>query len=220
MSRYDAVLFDAFGTLIELDRPFDRLREVVRDRLGVDVNPQDAERAFRQEMAYYAEHCHLGRDDDSVAALRLRCAELLVAELALDAPAGRLVDTLADAIVYRVYDDVQPTLDWLRERGTAVAVVSNWDCTLPDVLASAGIDIPTVVDSATAGAPKPDPRIFREALARLGVESSRALHVGDTPDADGEGARAAGIDVRLIERNGSGGESAIRSLTDVLELVG
>jgi putative hydrolase of the HAD superfamily len=96
--------------------------------------------------------------------------------------------------------------------------VSNWDCTLSDVLAEAGIAIPTVVDSATAGAPKPDPRIFHEALARLGVEPSRALHVGDTPEADGDGARAAGIDVRLIDRGGGGG-GAIHSLTDILELV-
>jgi putative hydrolase of the HAD superfamily len=219
MSRYDAVLFDAFGTLIELDRPFERLQAVVRDRLGVVVSAEDAERAFRQEMAFYAEHCHLGRDDDSVAALRLRCAELLVSELTLAAPAGRLADTLAEAVVYRVYDDVGPALDGLAERGTAVAVVSNWDCTLPDVLAGAGIAIPTVVDSATAGAPKPDPRIFHEALARLGVEPSRALHVGDTPEADFDGARAAGIDVRLIDRQGAGGDGAIRSLTDVLELV-
>ena len=49
--------------------------------------------------------------------------------------------------------------------------------------------------SAEAGAPKPDPAIFRLALARLEVEPARALHVGDS-HADAEGARAAGMRFR------------------------
>ena len=52
-----------------------------------------------------------------------------------------------------------------------------------------------VVTSAEAGAPKPDPAIFRLALTRLGVSPERALHVGDSP-ADEEGAHAAGMQFR------------------------
>ena len=37
----------------------------------------------------------------------------------------------------------------------------------------------TIVTTAEAGAPKPDPAVFRLALDRLGVEPERALHVGD-----------------------------------------
>jgi HAD superfamily hydrolase (TIGR01509 family) len=50
----------------------------------------------------------------------------------------------------------------------------------------------TVVTSAEAGAPKPDPEPFHLALRRLAVAPERALHVGDSP-ADEEGARAAGL---------------------------
>ena len=49
-----------------------------------------------------------------------------------------------------------------------------------------------IVTSAEAGAAKPDPAPFRLALDRLGVESGRALHVGDEPE-DEQGARAAGM---------------------------
>jgi putative hydrolase of the HAD superfamily len=40
---------------------------------------------------------------------------------------------------------------------------------------------------------KPDPGIFRVALARLGRGPARCVHVGDTVYADVDGARRAGI---------------------------
>jgi len=49
-----------------------------------------------------------------------------------------------------------------------------------------------VVTSAQAGAPKPDPAVFTLALELLGVQPSRALHVGDS-DADEAGGSAAGM---------------------------
>ncbi|MBV8259050.1 MAG: HAD-IA family hydrolase, partial [Actinobacteria bacterium] len=63
---------------------------------------------------------------------------------------------------------------------------------LHDHLAALGLDgvVDAVVTSADAGAPKPDPRIWRIALERLGART--AVHVGDS-DADAEGARAAGV---------------------------
>ena len=73
-------------------------------------------------------------------------------------------------------------------------MVSNWDVGLHDQLARLGLTavIDEVVTSAEAGAPKPDPAVFRLALSRLGVMPGRAVHVGDAP-ADEEGARAAGM---------------------------
>jgi len=44
-----------------------------------------------------------------------------------------------------------------------------------------------------AGAVKPDPRIFTSALAELGVPPERALAVGNDPERDLAGARAAGV---------------------------
>jgi putative hydrolase of the HAD superfamily len=49
-----------------------------------------------------------------------------------------------------------------------------------------------IVTTAEAGAPKPEPGVFRLALERLRVEPARALHVGDEPG-DESGARAAGM---------------------------
>ena len=50
------------------------------------------------------------------------------------------------------------------------------------------------------GAAKPDARIFQAAAARLGVAPSEVLHVGDDPQLDVVGARAAGMRVAWINR--------------------
>ena len=82
----------------------------------------------------------------------------------------------------------------LAAAGLKIAVVSNWDIGLHDHLATLGLDrlVDTVVTSAEAGAPKPEPPVFELALARLGVPAERAVHVGDS-DADADGALAAGL---------------------------
>jgi putative hydrolase of the HAD superfamily len=219
VSRYDAVLLDAFGTLFELDQPFERLRTSLRERLALEVDPHAAERAFRAEMAFYQANCHAAGDADGLVRLRRRCGQLLADELGLERPGEQLVPVLADAVCYRVYDDVPPTLRGIAERGLRVGVVSNWDCSLPEVLEAVGLEVDVVVDSASAKAVKPDPRIFLAALRRLAVEPDRVLHVGDTPAADGNGARAAGIDVRIVDRGGESGNSTITSLQEIIPLL-
>jgi len=50
-----------------------------------------------------------------------------------------------------------------------------------------------VLISDAEGVAKPDPEIFRRALARLGVDAVHACYVGNHPDVDVAGARAAGL---------------------------
>jgi HAD superfamily hydrolase (TIGR01509 family) len=83
-------------------------------------------------------------------------------------------------------------IERLGRLGMATAVVSNWDVGLREQLRGLGLDGLTVVTSAEAGAPKPEPAVFERALAELGVRPERALHVGDS-EADEQGARAAGM---------------------------
>jgi len=220
VSRYDAVLLDAFGTLIEIDRPFERLQASVQRHLGAEITVAAAERALRAEMTYYVAHCHEGSDADTLAALRATCAAIVLAELGIDADPARAAALLIDAIAFRAYDDVEPLLSGLAAAGVGVAVVSNWDCSLPAALASAGIDVAHVFSSGESGSSKPDTGIFHAALAALGAAPERALHVGDTEETDGVGARAAGIDVRIVDRGGrAGGADTITALTDVLDLL-
>ena len=72
-------------------------------------------------------------------------------------------------------------------------VVSNWDFSLHERLSETGLTplLDGAIACAEAGAAKPDPAIFERALALAGTRD--AWHVGDTPEADLEGARAAGL---------------------------
>ena len=75
-----------------------------------------------------------------------------------------------------------------------------------------------MVCSGGAGAAKPDGAIFAHALAVLGVEASEALHVGDNPEADYDGARAAGLDALLVDRRAAANHAGvITDLDGILE---
>jgi putative hydrolase of the HAD superfamily len=215
MTRYRAVLFDAFGTLIRLDRPSERLIRAVHDRFGRKVSPGDARAAVRAEIELYAAHCGSARDERTVSELRLQCAALLAARLGLELSAGQSLALLDDAIVLRPYPDAARALDGVRRAGLATAVVSNGDWSLGETLRGAALTVDAVVDSATARAAKPDPAIFLRALDVLGVGASEALHVGDSDETDGAGAAAAGIDVVILDRSPAPRPGTIGSLDDL-----
>lgn len=191
-----AVLLDALGTLVELEPPFARLAAA----LGDEVPRDRIERAMRAEMAYYREHSHEGSDAESLAELREHSARVLSDELGLEVG----VETMMSAIRFRAYPDAEPAMAELRRRGLRLVCVSNWDCSLPEVLADVGLAdaLHDVVASAVAGARKPDPAIFELALSRAGCSPAEALAVGDTPEEDVAGADAAGIRALLIDRGG------------------
>jgi putative hydrolase of the HAD superfamily len=201
------VFLDALGTLVELEPPWVSLRE----RIPAEVSDERLQIAIRAEMAYYREHSQEGRDADSLADLRERCAALISDELGVEVSARDLVESIR----FGAYPDAEPALRGLRERGMGLLAVSNWDCSLSAVLERCGLGelLDGVVTSAEVGASKPDPAIFRAALERAGSEPGQALHVGDTPEEDLAGARAAGIRALLIDRSGDGGD--IASLAEI-----
>jgi putative hydrolase of the HAD superfamily len=206
-----ALLIDALGTMVELEPPWERLSEALRvpaDRRLVA--------AVRTEMAYYKRHAHEGRDAQSLAGLRRRCAELVSRELGLEVT----VPTLMDSIRFRPYDDAAPALRAARAAGLKTVCVSNWDVSLPEVLSRCGLGelLDGVVTSAGAGARKPDPRIFEAALELAGCRAEEAVHVGDTPEEDVAGARAAGIPALLLAREGGGDIASLAELPERLGL--
>jgi putative hydrolase of the HAD superfamily len=200
-----SVFLDALGTVVDLEPPWEHLAA----ELELEVDDRLIG-AVRKEMAYYKEHSHEGRDDDSLAALRARCADILSWELDREVP----VQTMMDSIRFFAYPDAAPALAALAGRGMRLVSVSNWDISLPDVLARCGLAdaFDGVVTSAGSGARKPDPAIFAAALDLAGCSADEALHVGDTLEEDVAGAGAAGISALLLDREGGGD---IASLTEV-----
>jgi HAD superfamily hydrolase (TIGR01509 family) len=191
LAALDAVTVDAYGTLVRLADPVPALREGLA-ALGVEREAGAVARAFGKEAEYYRAHSFEGRDDVSLYELRRRCVAIILEDLESDLAPEAFVDGFVAAMRFELLPDAGSALQTLRRRGLAVAVVSNWDFGLPQQLSDLGLARVPVVTSAEAGAPKPDPAVFRRALKLLRVRPERALHIGDS-DFDEQGARTAGI---------------------------
>jgi HAD superfamily hydrolase (TIGR01509 family) len=106
----------------------------------------------------------------------------------------------------------------LRKRGLRIGIVSN-NLVREQRAKLRRVGLAGLYDSLTiseeAGAIKPDPRIFRIALARTAATPPEAVMVGDSWSADVEGARAAGIRAVWLDRS-EGGHTARRGKVAVL----
>ncbi len=60
---------------------------------------------------------------------------------------------------------------------------------------------------------KPDPRIFSLAASRAGLRPEEVLHVGDRLWEDRDGARRAGCQALIVERD-EGGAPGLRSVLE------
>ncbi len=125
---------------------------------------------------------------------------------------------------HNAWDEVLPgvreALACFRERGLAMAVVSNANGTVAALLQrlSLAAYFQAVVDSTVVGVEKPDPRIFEIALRRLGAAAATAVHVGDMYEIDVVGARRAGVRPVLLDAEGLYPEAdcpRVPSLTDL-----
>jgi putative hydrolase of the HAD superfamily len=216
-----AVLLDALGTLIELERPWPHLVDELAAR-GLVVGEDDARAAMLAEMAYYRAHHDEAVDWTALKDLRRRCAAVVQEQLQTSLPLDDVLDALLAAIRFRAYPEVPDVLARLRASGARLAVVSNWDVSLHDVLERTGLRplVDAVVISAELGVAKPDPAIFRAALDRLGAAPEGAVHVGDSLEHDVAGARAAGLEAVLVARNGAPAPDGVRTVRSLAELVG
>jgi len=128
------------------------------------------------------------------------------------------------AHAWKVYDDVKPCLEALGNLGIRLGVISNWAPNLPRLLEGLALRpyFEEVVPSAAVGHRKPHKAIFELALERMGLDCAEAVHVGDTLDSDGVGARDAGLLPVIIDRQRQHegcGFTRLFSLTELPTLV-
>jgi putative hydrolase of the HAD superfamily len=227
-----AVTFDVTHTLIHSPCLGEIYSEVL-GRHGIDVEPAEAARLVRvvwQELSCSAEPgrdrftSHPGGPRGWWARFLARLCEHLEASPPTRFAAAELYARFGRPDAWEVYPEAPAALDALREHGLRLAVVSNWDHRLPDLLAGLGLArrFDAVVTSSEVGVEKPDPRIFAAALARLGVDAGAAVHVGDGRLEDVDGALSAGLGAILLAR-GTGRVGAtvpvVRELTELPPLL-
>ncbi|HUF61268.1 MAG TPA: HAD-IA family hydrolase [Verrucomicrobiales bacterium] len=212
----DGVFFDAAGTLISVREPVGTTYARFAGRHGMGLDPAAAERAFRalfaraETPAYGAPGAGHGSGE---AVDRAWWSRLVWRVFRQAGVAGleeeRFENCFRDVFrhygtgaAWKLYPEVRGVLDALRGR-VRLAVVSNFDARLEGVLVDLGIGavFDAVVVSSAVEACKPDPALFREALRRCRIaDPARAMHAGDSPHEDWEGAAAAGLRVFRLTR--------------------
>ena len=192
-AELDAVTVDGYGTLVRLANPVPLFQRELAAR-GVDCSTDAVRAGFAAEVEYYRPNALLGRDTETLAALRLECTRIFLEGARVELEPASFVDGFMASIVMEPIEAAAETVLSLRARGIDVGVVSNWDIGLTEQLERLGLAslFSVIATTAEAGAPKPEPAVFRLALDRLGVDASRALHVGDE-QGDADGAAAAGM---------------------------
>lgn len=125
--------------------------------------------------------------------------------------------------VFMLYDDVRPALNSIRQMGTPIGIISNWDHTLFGVLESLKVDsqFEFIIASLVFGVEKPDKRIFMKACEQGNTTPENTLHVGDSVIDDFDGARDAGLHALLIDRSREPDivNGRISTLTQVSEVI-
>jgi putative hydrolase of the HAD superfamily len=172
-----AVLFDLDNTLVDRDAGWARF---FCDR---GLSGRDREIALMRDRSGYEDRFELARW------LSQRFPQTWPTPLDALHDAFESVPELVDA-----YDGVPQLLARLKGR-VRVGVVTNGGQGQRRKAERAGVLdlVEACVVSSEAGAEKPHPRPFLEALAALRTIPADAVFVGDNPDDDIEGARALGM---------------------------
>jgi 2-haloacid dehalogenase len=196
-SRFDALTFDCYGTLIDWETGLLAAFRPVLDAHGIDAADADVlERYARHEAAAEAGPYRPYRE---VVGAGL---EGVLAEFGAEATADELVAFSGSVADWPAFPDSAAALARLSER-FRLGVITNCD---DDLFAASneklGVAFDWIVTAQQAGAYKPAARPFEVAFERLGVPRERILHVAQSLFHDHVQARRQGLASVWIDRHG------------------
>jgi putative hydrolase of the HAD superfamily len=225
LNRFKGVLFDAGDTLITADPPVHEVALTVAGQFFPDLAPPLLLSALAAARTFFRKYYvnYSSQEENRMLADMAQAMRTALRETAdVDIDFLPFVKQVRDTLRYRPFPDALPTLRGLHEQSKTLAVVSNWDLALPALLAELGLAefFNFILPSAEIGIEKPDGRIFRLALQRLGLRSQEVVHIGDQYEADVVGARAVGITPILLDRKGHTRHPDVICISSLAELIG
>jgi putative hydrolase of the HAD superfamily len=225
-----AVLFDAGETLLSAHPSFPELLARTLQAEGHDhVTPELVHEQVRVVANVFEEATKQGRmwSTSSEESLAFWSEVYRVLLGAIDVPftddlARTLYSTFTDVANYRLFDDAMPVLEKLRDGGLRLGLISNFEEWLERLLEHLEVSgfFEVRVISGVEGMEKPDPKIFRLALERMGVDPGDAAYVGDNVTYDVEPAQALGMTGVLLDRRGRHEDFEGTRITSLDELPG
>jgi putative hydrolase of the HAD superfamily len=164
-------------------------------RFGLELDPSRYGEAREKAVEGIRRHPELEHDEEIWVAF----TERIIRGMGGDAESAyecaiEMTRAWEHAEHFELFDDALPVLDELRGQGLKLGLVSNTGRNLDEFVAHHRLEVDAALGSGAFGRTKPHPTIFRAVLERLEVEPSGAAMVGDSPEDDVAGARAAGIE--------------------------
>lgn len=202
-----AVFLDAAGTLFHVTEPVGITYQRICAAHDITGEAADFEKGFRLAWKQHAPPFHPPRtrsSDDDKGWWRTLFQSAVHHAAHTAAPESAFEEAYAfyaTAEAWTLYDDVAETLPKLAARWP-LWVLSNFDRRLISVLDALGIRhwFKGIILSSEVGASKPHARMFETAIAVAELPAAVCLHIGDEDDADGNGARAAGLQAVILKR--------------------
>jgi len=184
-----AVVFDLDGTLLDRRRSFDRFVRDQWKRFAHCLQAVDQEQYVQTLIAL---------DGDGYAPRKSLFTGVVTQFRLPSGVAETLLNDYRDGFPTScvLFPDASTTLSSIRASGLRLGLITNGSLRMQSrKLESLALPIlfDTILISDVEGVSKPDPRIFHRALERLATNPAQAVFVGDHPDVDVAGARAAGM---------------------------
>lgn len=206
-----ALLFDFFNTLSYYEPPREQMYIDVCGRHGIHVDMKQLNQSLPHADTLYRDENHrlpvMERPQkDQIAFF------IIYIKLALKGAGIDIDETICMEILhkmqtikwqFKLYDDVLPTLERLKERKHILGLISNVGQEAEKTFNELGLMryLDFYVTSFETGHDKPDPEIFLTALEKAGIKADEAIYAGDSYEQDIIGARGVGMHPVLIDRN-------------------
>jgi len=225
--KYEAVIFDLFGTLVQ-NFPLPEGDGVLKRMASVlSAPPDDFVRlwhdTFNERMTAVLKNYQ--------ACIQYICRQLgvRVQDNQIESAASIRFDMTKQEVTTLRAGAVE-VLSNLKSKGYKTGLISNCSTETTSIWKDTALAplIDTVVFSCLVGLMKPDPRIFQIAIKRLAVEPGDCLYIADGINQELTSASQIGMEAVLIRVSGEDSYDPYRedwdgpvisSLTEVLDLV-
>lgn len=195
-----AILFDFGGTLDTDGIHWSEKFWDIYQRLGIPIAKSDYEKAYIASESILSNE-NIDPDCSLLELLnrQIRLQTSYLADRNLLNQTGNPAQ-LAALIARQCYDDILNFMEKTKiilgalKNEYRLGLVSNFNGNLTTVCKELGIIeyFSTIIDSTIVGVSKPDPQIFRIALAQLGVGANECAMVGDSYERDIASAKSLG----------------------------
>lgn len=221
MMKYDTIFFDIGNTLYFYN--YDFLCELLADRFEIDVGGVELADAHRRAQISVIKG---GIEGLTHAELWDRTYLKWFELTGIDNEKARsIIDSIRSHPFRHLFwahmeEGTREMLDWFRERGFKLGVISNAEGQIRRLLEHTGTysRFDVVIDSSEVGVSKPDSRIFTLAMERMGAVPSRSIYVGDLVEIDVAGAKGAGLTPILVDRYGNNADAGCITVARAVDL--